>query len=655
MINIIPLYVVIMCTIGRFSARLYVVYSVFYVVGTLLSMQVPLVKFRPVQSSEHMAALAAFLLLQSVAAFHYGGNLLYRWRGEISRQDEDGDAGELLHIQKTVLVRRLGAGVLAIGCCACMYRATGVWRGGAEARWGGSVGFAEADGAASFNGTWPTRPVEVYTGFAGQPSTWAAYFLDMHVVVALTPVGLYFCFDKLTDAKVFIVTYAIAAAYFSGIMVRMMLFLCPVVCICAGIGLSAVLKARMRDLTTRDTYLPRGPEHSLGAAATLCSPRSRLPQPVAALTVAAVGWLLVLYVQHSVWCASESSAAGPRLAPGRGAEAARGAVEDYREGHRWMAENLPRGSRLLVWPDCGLQMSAVADLGGVARPRDEEPLAATLLVGSCCADEPLPWPLLARRHGCNQTLAGGTSSILSMTEEAAWAAMERLDVDMVLLFLGGDASALPDPWQRPLVRAGANSSSAPADAAEIFSSRRGVASGGEEADYAGHQRIDGPGGAAPHKSLLHKLANHRSRRAIRVSAARACSPRIGCRRPGPICRPRRCRRSRRPSCSRFVARACSALAPAYRSGRAGCSGARRPGPCAPRRGAGGELPCGGPGRLGGLAKVETRDPACASAQRASAACRRDQGRTCAWPAARGLGRRRGRRVGACTPRACRPG
>ena len=37
----------------------------------------------------------------------------------------------------------------------------------------------------------------------------------------------------------------------------------------------------------------------------------------------------------------------------------------------------------------------------------------------------------------------------------------------------------------------------PADAAEIFSSRRGVASGGEEADYAGHQRIDGPGGAAP--------------------------------------------------------------------------------------------------------------------------------------------------------------
>lgn len=39
-INIIPIYVVVMVFIGRYSSRLYVAYSIFYTVGSLLAMQV---------------------------------------------------------------------------------------------------------------------------------------------------------------------------------------------------------------------------------------------------------------------------------------------------------------------------------------------------------------------------------------------------------------------------------------------------------------------------------------------------------------------------------------------------------------------------------------------------------------------------------------
>ena len=42
-INIIPIYVVIMVLGGRYSPRLYVAYSVFYVVGSLSAMTVPFV------------------------------------------------------------------------------------------------------------------------------------------------------------------------------------------------------------------------------------------------------------------------------------------------------------------------------------------------------------------------------------------------------------------------------------------------------------------------------------------------------------------------------------------------------------------------------------------------------------------------------------
>lgn len=56
-INIIPLHVLVLLLMGRYTTRLYVAYSTFFVIGTLCSMQVPFIGFQPVQTSEHMAAL----------------------------------------------------------------------------------------------------------------------------------------------------------------------------------------------------------------------------------------------------------------------------------------------------------------------------------------------------------------------------------------------------------------------------------------------------------------------------------------------------------------------------------------------------------------------------------------------------------------------
>jgi dolichyl-diphosphooligosaccharide---protein glycosyltransferase len=63
-INIIPVYVIVLIFIGRYSHRLYVAYSVFYTLGTLLAMQVRFVGFQAVSSSEHMMAMIVFAILQ---------------------------------------------------------------------------------------------------------------------------------------------------------------------------------------------------------------------------------------------------------------------------------------------------------------------------------------------------------------------------------------------------------------------------------------------------------------------------------------------------------------------------------------------------------------------------------------------------------------
>jgi dolichyl-diphosphooligosaccharide--protein glycosyltransferase len=55
--NMIPLHAFVLVLMGRFSHKIYISYSTWYVIGTLASMQVPFVGFLPVRTSEHMAAL----------------------------------------------------------------------------------------------------------------------------------------------------------------------------------------------------------------------------------------------------------------------------------------------------------------------------------------------------------------------------------------------------------------------------------------------------------------------------------------------------------------------------------------------------------------------------------------------------------------------
>ncbi|KAJ1964137.1 oligosaccharyl transferase stt3 subunit [Dipsacomyces acuminosporus] len=75
-INLIPLHVFALLAMGRYSNRLYVAYSTFYVLGTLASMQIPFVGFQPTFTSEHMAALGTFGLIQLVGFANFARTLV---------------------------------------------------------------------------------------------------------------------------------------------------------------------------------------------------------------------------------------------------------------------------------------------------------------------------------------------------------------------------------------------------------------------------------------------------------------------------------------------------------------------------------------------------------------------------------------------------
>ncbi len=55
-INTVSIYIFGLLVLGRFTERHYVAYSVFYITGTVLCLNIPFVNFQAVTSSEHMAS-----------------------------------------------------------------------------------------------------------------------------------------------------------------------------------------------------------------------------------------------------------------------------------------------------------------------------------------------------------------------------------------------------------------------------------------------------------------------------------------------------------------------------------------------------------------------------------------------------------------------
>jgi dolichyl-diphosphooligosaccharide---protein glycosyltransferase len=219
-INLIPVHVFFLLILRRFSLRIYVAYSTFYILGLILSMQIPFVGFQPVRTSEHMLAAGVFALIQAYAFIDY----LY---AKLPR------AADLRQLFFALIV--LIAGIVFAVVVLLTYA-------GYIAPWSGR-----------FYSLWDTNYAKIHIPIIAsvsehQPTTWTSFFfgnlillylsssierldLDLHLLICLFPVGAWFCIKELNDERVFIVLYAVFASYFAGVMIRLMLTLTPCVCV----------------------------------------------------------------------------------------------------------------------------------------------------------------------------------------------------------------------------------------------------------------------------------------------------------------------------------------------------------------------------------------------------------------------------------------
>ncbi|KAF1801309.1 glycosyltransferase family 66 protein [Mucor lusitanicus] len=391
-INIIPLHVFVLMLMGRFSSRVYVSYSTFYILGTLMSMQIPFVGFQPTRTSEHMAALGVFGLCQIMGFV----NLM---RSHLQTK------------QFQILLKAFVAVTFVLGFAALV----GLTLGGYIAPWTGR-----------FYSLWDTGYAKIHIPIIAsvsehQPTAWPMFFFDLQMLIFVFPVGIYLCFQTLRDEHVFVIVYGIFASYFAGVMVRLMLTLTPVVCICGGMAISTLLDTYL-DFSNTDTAATAAATPSSGAS----EEKKKKPSAAAAakdkknkvfgiiandtriIVVSTFVFFLFMFVWHCTWVTSNAYSSPSVVLASRNPDGSQRIIDDFREAYYWLRKNTDEDAKIMSWWDYGYQIAGFSN--------------RTTLVDN---------------NTWNNTHIATVGRAMSTNEADSYEIMKKHDVNYVLVIFGG--------------------------------------------------------------------------------------------------------------------------------------------------------------------------------------------------------------------------
>ena len=401
-INLIPFHALVLLLSGRYSNRLYVSYCTFYVLGTILSMQIRFVGFQPVQSSEHMAALGVFGLLQIYVFVNWVRTLV--------------PAQSFNVIFRTALIVSITT-LTVTGVLGTYLGYISPWTGRFY---------------ALLDPTYAKDHIPIIASVSEhQPTTWASFFFDLHALCFLFPAGLFFCFRKLTDLNIFVIIYGIMSVYFAGVMVRLMLVLAPIACVMGAIAISTTLKTYMKQIKRARR---RSQTAAVTASSSSSTATSNLSRPAAAkrekraqkegkvvdsssnegqeqvgyVVVAGITLLLIFYILHCTWVTSEAYSSPSIVLAARGMDGGKIIFDDFREAYYWLRQNTAEDSKVMSWWDYGYQIAAMAN--------------RTILVDN---------------NTWNNTHIAQVGKAMSAYEDVAYDVMRKLDVDYILVLFGG--------------------------------------------------------------------------------------------------------------------------------------------------------------------------------------------------------------------------
>lgn len=386
-INLIPLYVLVLLVTGRYSMRLYVAYNSMYVVGMLLAMQIRFVGFQHVQSGEHMAAMGVFFLMQVFYMLDWVKYLL-------------SDTKLFQAFLRITVTTALAVGAIALGLGTAS---------GYISPWTGRF-------YSLLDPTYAKDHIPIIASVSEhQPTAWSSFMFDFHILLFLFPAGLYFCFKRLSDATIFIVMYGLTSMYFAGVMVRLILVATPAVCLISAIAVSATIKnltlvarAKNNNKVAHSGSLKGSTSSSKASSKASLDQSQPFQRNGAIALLLGAFYLLSKYATHCTWVTSEAYSSPSIVLAARGAHGNRVIFDDYREAYFWLRQNTPQDAKVMSWWDYGYQITAMGN--------------RTVIVDN---------------NTWNNTHIATVGRAMSSYEDEAYEIMRSLDVDYVLVVFGG--------------------------------------------------------------------------------------------------------------------------------------------------------------------------------------------------------------------------
>lgn len=257
-----------------------------------------------------------------------------------------------------------------------------------------------------------------------QPTAWPAYFFDLNMLIWLFPAGVYMCFRNLKDEQVFVVIYAVLASYFSGVMVRLMLTLTPIVCVAAALALSQILDTFLLAKTpTPPPAETKANGNANGSANIQDKLAAAIPeslrstkQPVIGIysylsksvVTGAITTYLLLFVLHCTWVTSNAYSSPSVVLASKMPDGSQHIIDDYREAYYWLRQNTEPTAKVMSWWDYGYQIGGMADR-----------------------------PTLVDNNTWNNTHIATVGKAMSSREEVSYPIMKQHEVDYVLVVFGG--------------------------------------------------------------------------------------------------------------------------------------------------------------------------------------------------------------------------
>jgi dolichyl-diphosphooligosaccharide--protein glycosyltransferase len=424
-LNMVGVHAGLLVLMGRFSTKVYLSYSLFYLVGTSLAIQIPVVGWSPLKSLEQLGPCAVFLGYQGLQICE-----VIRRRQNMTRVQA---------FQLRLKVAGAGLGMLMLLGMVLLPK--------------GYFGPLSSRVRGLFVQHTKTGNPLVDSVAEHQAASNQAYFQYLHHVCLLAPIGYLLTLAHLSDASSFLLAWGSVSYFFSSKMVRLILLMSPIGSILGGIAAGRIISwsltqlwsatssksdAAPNEAVPRATPVGQEGDPGVNGGKTKKGGRSKVKKPVAnettdvnpfsnlikAVTAAlaskegvlvkrtvAVLTVVLAYVMGVTFTSYSWKLSGDLSHPSIIFRARTRAgniikIDDYREAYWWLRDNTPLDSRIVAWWDYGYQITAIANRTTIADGNtwNHEHIA---LLGKCLTTDLIEGHEIARQLGDYLLLWGG--------------------------------------------------------------------------------------------------------------------------------------------------------------------------------------------------------------------------------------------------------